>query len=55
MKLLSEDIRKARLLLILKTIQQHVKETEEQENLYKKIKTITELTGNEAVKLSYLK
>jgi len=54
MKLLSQEIRTARMLLILKAIQQHVEETEVQEKLYKKIKTITELTGNEAVKLSYL-
>jgi len=54
MKLLAEEIKTARLILLLKAVQQHVQETEEQEKLYKKIKTITELTGNEAVKLSYL-
>jgi len=54
MKHTAEEKTTARQILMLNAIQQHVEEPEQQQKLYRKIKKITEITGNEAVTLSFL-
>jgi len=54
MKHSKEEKSAARLRLIQQAISQHVETLEQEEKLFHKIKTITEITGNEAVTLSFL-